>query len=457
MSSATAETTLKRTLSTRHIVYLGLAWMTPMIYFTVYGVAYESAGGMLTQAYFLAFIAIFFTALSYGSMARTFPTSGSAYTYVGKSMHPYLGYLVGWAILLDYLFSPLIACLTFGLFLHAQFPSVPLWVWVVSLNAVLAVINIIGVSVSAMLSKWFVWIQMAFIAVFCFFLVRNLIGAEAAVSSPLQPLFQTEVPIAAVLAGASVICFCFLGFDSVTTMSEETIDSGRTIPRAILIIITLASLLYLTPSYLTQLAHPNMAFDNVDTAGMEVVRLVGGSGLSALFMTVVVFAVFTQGLSSFTTVSRLLYVFGRDAVLPKKVFGALHPKFRTPAVNIIIVAAFSMLALVISLDFAVKCVSFGALTAFTFVNLSVILKLYIKEKRRSFKETILYLVCPLIGACFIGWLLSLLDGQALWLGMTWIAIGIVYYFFRYRIQPLFSGAKKQAAPGALTEDAPASP
>ncbi|MCR2806945.1 APC family permease [Paenibacillus soyae] len=454
---STAETTLKRTLSTRHIVYLGLAWMTPMIYFTVYGVAYESAGGMLTQAYFLAFVAIFFTALSYGRMARTFPTSGSAYTYVGKSLHPYMGYLVGWAILLDYLFSPLIACLTFGLFLHEQFPSVPLWVWVVGLNAVLAAINILGVSVSALLSKWFVWIQMAFIAVFCFFLVRNLFAAEAeAVSSPLQPLFQTDVPIAVILAGASVICFCFLGFDSVTTMSEETVNPGRTIPRAILIIITLASILYLTPSYLTQLLHPNMTFNNADTAGMEVVRLVGGSGLSALFVTVLVFAIFTQGLSSFTTVSRLLYVFGRDAVLPKRVFGALHPKFRTPAINIVIVAAFSMLALVISLDFAVKCVSFGALTAFTFVNLSVIFKLYIKEKKRSFKDTIMYLICPLIGAGFIGWLLSLLDGQALWLGMSWLALGVVYYFFRYRIQPLFTASKNKSLSGPLAEDAPAS-
>ncbi|MFC5470654.1 APC family permease [Cohnella suwonensis] len=247
---------------------------------------------MLTQACLLAFVAIFFTAFSYGRMARTSPSSGSAHSYVGRSMHPYMGFLIGWALLLDYLFSPLIACLTFGIFLHTQFPSVPVWVWIVGMNVALAVINIVGVSFSANISRVFVWLQMAFIAVFSAFLFKHLLGGgTAGPIHPLEPLLQNDVPLSAALAGASVICFCFLGFNSVTTMSEETIDAGRAVPKAILIIIAIASILYLVPSSLTQ--------------------LVGGSGLSALFMTVLVFAIFTQGLASFTTVSRLLFV--RDA------------------------------------------------------------------------------------------------------------------------------------------------
>lgn len=424
--------TLRRTLKLHHVVYLGLAWMTPMIYFTVYGIAHQNARGMLTQAYLLAFVAIFFTALSYSAMAKAFPASGSAYTYVGQSIHPRLGFLVGWALLLDYLFSPLIACLTFGIFLHAQFPSVPTWVWIVGLNLALAAVNVIGINFSAALSKWFVWIQIAFIAVFCGFLAKNVTGGVP----PLEPLLQHDVPLSAILSGAAVICFCFLGFDSVTTMSEETIDAGKTIPRAIVIIIAFASLLYIVPSYLTQLAYPGATFDDLDAAGMELVRLVGGSALSALFMTVLVFAIFTQGLASFATVSRLLYAMGRDGILPKRVFGALHPKFRTPAVNILLVAAFSMLALAISLDTAVKFVNFGALTAFVFVNLSVVVKLYLKDRQRSsLKLTLSHLVFPLCGAGFIGWLLTLLDATALWLGLSWVAFGAVYYLVRFRNAP----------------------
>ncbi|KRE99894.1 Putrescine importer PuuP [Paenibacillus sp. Soil766] len=424
------EITLRKSLSLYQVVYMGLAWMTPMIYFSIYGIAYENAHGMLTQAYLLAFIAIFFTAYSYGVMSKVFPTSGSAYTYTKKSIHPYLGFLVGWVLLLDYFFSPIIACLTFGIYLHAQFPSIPAYVWIIGLNIILGLINIIGIKFSANISKLFVWIQIIFIAVFCFFLFRNLSGVGGI--HPLQPFLQTDVPFSTILAGASIICFSFLGFDTVTTMAEETVNSEKTIPRAIMIIIITASILYLVPSLLTQLVYPHLTFVNIDAAGFELVKMVGGAALSAVFLTVLILAIFTQGLSSVTSVSRLLFVLGRDNVLPKRVFAFLHPKFNTPVINIVIVSFVSLLALVISLDNAVKFVNFGALSAFFFVNVSVIAQKYIKGRQRSPKQTILYLVLPLLGAGFIGYLLSLLDKDALWMGLTWLLIGVVYHLIQKR-------------------------
>ncbi|MGO4270859.1 APC family permease, partial [Paenibacillus sp. TAF58] len=430
--------TLRKSLNLSQVVYMGLAWMTPMIYFSIYGIAYENAHGMLTQAYLLAFVAIFFTAYSYGVMSKSFPTSGSAYTYTKKSIHPYFGFLVGWALLLDYFFSPIIACLTFGIYLHAQFPSIPAYVWIIGLNIVLGIVNMIGIKFSANISKLFVWIQILFIAVFCVFLFRNITGDV----HPLQPFLQTEVPFSAILAGASMICFSFLGFDTVTTMSEETKNSEKTIPRAIMIIIIAASILYLVPSFLTQLVYPHLTFVNIDSAGFEIVKLVGGAALSSVFITVLILAIFTQGLSSVTSVSRLLYVMGRDSVLPKRVFGSLHPKYNTPVTNIAIVSVVSLLALVISLDHAVKFVNFGALTAFFFVNISVIAQKYIKDKQRSPKMTFLYLILPLIGASFIGYLLSLLDKDALWMGGIWLLAGIVYHLIRKRSTRLLTVASR---------------
>lgn len=433
------EVTLQKSLSLFQVVFLGLAWMTPMIYFSVYGIAYETSGGMLTQAYALAFIAIFFTAYSYGVMSKTHSHSGSAYTYVKQSIHPYPGFLVGWALLLDYFFSPLIACLTFGIYLHAQFPSIPAFVWIILLNVILAAINIIGIQFSANISKIFVLLQVAFIGIFCFFLVRSL-TAEV---NPLQPLLQQEIPLTTILAGASIICFCFLGFDTVTTMSEETVRAEKTIPKAIMIIILCASVLYLVPSYLTQLVFPSITIENIDSAGFEVVKLAGGEFLSTVFITVLIFAIFTQGLSSVTSVSRLLFVMGRDSVIPNRIFGRLHPKYKTPVYNIIIVSVFSLLALVVSLETAVKFVNFGALTAFTFVNLSVIAHHYIKLKKRSAKQTLLYLIFPLTGAGFIGWLLSLLDASALLMGFGWVVLGALYYWFQSKQT---ASASKDRAP-----------
>ncbi|MBB3110185.1 putrescine importer [Paenibacillus phyllosphaerae] len=429
------EVTLRQSLTLVQVVALGLAWMTPMIYFSVFGIAYDASQGMITEAYSLSVVAIFFTAYSYSVMAKIFPGSGSSYTYVKRSMHPIPGFTVGWAILLDYLFSPIIACLTFGIYLNAQFPSVPAYVWIILLNIVLAVVNIAGIKFSASLSKFFVLFQIIFIALFCTYLVRGFSGFEGIV----QPFTNMGVGLPTILAGASIICFSFLGFDTVSTLSEETINAKKTIPRAIMLIILIASILYVVTSYLIQITYPSLVFVNLDSAGFELMKMAGGATLGAIFTTVLIFAIFTQGLTSVTSVSRLLYVLGRDSILPKRFFGSLHPKYRTPVNNIVLVSIISLLALVISLDMAVKFVSFGALTAFAFVNLSVIAECYIKRRQRSFKQTFQFLIFPLIGASFIVWLITLMDTSALLLGCIWLAAGLAYYLFRTKVSKALQG------------------
>ncbi|PZD97154.1 Putrescine importer PuuP [Paenibacillus sambharensis] len=423
------EAALRQTLTLTQVTALGLAWMTPMIYFSVFGIAYDASQGMITEAYLLSVIAIFFTAFSYSIMARIFPGSGSSYTYVKQSMHPIPGFTVGWAILLDYLFSPIIACLTFGIYLNAQFPAIPAYVWIVLLNIILAIVNIAGIKFSASLSKLFVLFQILFFAFFCTYLIRGFEGFDDVV----QPFTNLDVGLPTILAGTSIICFSFLGFDTVSTLAEETINAKKTIPRAIMLIILVASVLYITTSYLIQISYPGLTFVNLDSAGFELMKMAGGAMLGAIFTTVLIFAIFTQGLTSVTSVSRLLYVLGRDSILPKTFFGAIHPKFRTPVNNIVLVSIISLLALVISLDMAVKFVSFGALTSFAFVNLSVIAECYIKRGQRSWKQTIQYLIFPLMGASFIFWLITLMDADALLLGSTWLAAGLGYYVFRTKL------------------------
>ncbi|MGG0462874.1 APC family permease [Priestia aryabhattai] len=143
---------LSKSLKVYQIVFLGLAWMTPMIFFTVYGASYDAAGGQMVLAYLIAFLAIFFTAYSYSRMVKAYPIAGSAYKYTKKAIHPRLGFLVGWALLLDYIFSPIIAILTFGIFMHTEFPSIPVYVWVIVMNIILALVNIVGIKSAARIS-----------------------------------------------------------------------------------------------------------------------------------------------------------------------------------------------------------------------------------------------------------------------------------------------------------------
>ncbi|MDQ0115428.1 APC family permease [Paenibacillus harenae] len=420
---------LKRNLSLSHVVTMGLAWMSPMIFFTSFGVLHEGSGGMLLGAYVLAFIAIMFTAASYGQMAKAFPVSGSAYTYVAKSMNPFLGFVVGWAILLDYLFSCIIAALMFGINLNAQFPSVPTFVWIILLTFVVMIINIIGIKTSANVNKVFVVLQAIFIAGFCALLVYQ--AMKNGITAGFNPLPANDgVSLSTLLAGASLVCFSFLGFDSITTMAEETKDPKKTIPRAIMIIVLLAGIMYFATAYLIQQMYPRFSFSNVDAAGFELMQTIGGAALAAVFTFVIIFSVLSQGMSSMTTVSRLLFVMGRTSLLPKSSFGSVHPKYRTPVFNIVLVSIITLGSLFISLEIAIKFVSFGALTAFLFVNLSVIFHYIVRGKQRGPRDLILRLLFPLIGAAFVFYLIALLDSASLLLGSGWLALGLLYYAVR---------------------------
>lgn len=424
----------KRSLKTSQIVFMGLAWMTPMIYFTVYGVAFETANGLMAPAYLIAFLAIVFTAYSYSQMVKAYPVGGSAYTYTSKAIHPKVGFAVGWALLVDYIFSPIIAILTFGIFMHTEFPAVPIYVWIIVMNVVLAIVNILGIRSAARISGLSVFIQISFIVIFCLLVAKDIFFDQGTSGFfTLSPFLLGDNSLSTVFSGAALICFCFLGFDAVTTMAEETVNPKKTLPKAIFFIITIAIVLYTAISFLTAIAFPNFQFDNPDNAAYSLIQLVGGNLFSAFFMIVLIVATFTQGLSSMTSVTRFLYSLGKASILPKKLFTTLHPKLHTPVLNILFVATLSLSAVFINLDTAMLFVSFGALIGFIAVNMSVVAQYYIREKRRGIKASLLYLIFPSVGVVFIGWLLTLLDHQTLWIGGIWVIAGFIYLWVKQKV------------------------
>ena len=117
-----------RSLTLAPVVFFGLAYMAPMAVFTTYGVATSASHGMLPSAYTLALVAMLFTAFSYGRMVKAYPTAGSAYTYTQKTISPHAGFMVGWSVLMDYLFLPMLCNLIVAIYLTAAFPSVPRWI-----------------------------------------------------------------------------------------------------------------------------------------------------------------------------------------------------------------------------------------------------------------------------------------------------------------------------------------
>jgi putrescine importer len=423
---------LHRVLGLPALVLFGLAYMVPLTVFTTYGVVTDSTAGHLPGAYVLTLAAMLFTAYSYGRMVVVHPYAGSAYTYTQKSFGSHAGFLVGWALLLDYIFLPMINYLVIGIYLNAQFPSVPQPVWIVGAIVLVTALNVIGIRLVTRMNLVLVAFQLVFLAVFAVAAVRSI--ATVGAPSLSAPFFGGNPHYAALFAGAAILCLSFLGFDAISTLSEETHNPRRTIPLAIMLTTVIGGVTFIAVSYLAHLAFPDYTkFTNADSASLDVMKHVGGSLLASFFTAAYIAGCFASAMASQASVSRILYAMGRDGVLPRRVFGQLSARFRTPVLAILVVGAVSFVALFISLTLAAAMISFGALVAFSFVNLSVIKHYIIDDGRRGAGDILRYAVVPAIGVALTAWLWTSLSSTTFTVGGIWVAIGVAYLLFLTRM------------------------
>lgn len=433
---------LKRALSLPSLVLFGLIYMVPLTIFTTYGLVTLETGGRLAPAYAITLFAMLFTALSYGVMVRAFPVAGSAFTFTREAFGAKTGFLVGWALLLDYLFLPMINFLIIGLYLGAEFPGVPQWVFVLVPLLLVMVLNIIGIESIARANVLIVVAQAVFVVVFVVLALRH-ISALSGVDwmAPLTggphyvgPNTNPAIGLAPLMAGAAILCLSFLGFDAVSTMSEETPHPERDIPRAILCVTLGSGLLFCALAYLGNLSMPEPrcmpsiepGCDFGDTAAIDLVMLLGGDFLRIFFLAAFITGAFGSALTAQAAVSRILFTMGREGALPRRFFGVLSHRFHTPTKTIVLVSLISALALWIDLAMLASMISFGALVAFSGVNASVIKHHLMDQKRRHPSDLVRYGLLPMTGLCLTGWLWTSLASQSLILGLVWISVGIVY-------------------------------
>ncbi|MFE8153207.1 APC family permease [Brenneria goodwinii] len=417
---------LRRVLRLPALVFFGLVYMVPLTMFTTYGVVTEITGGRTASAYLITLAAMLFTALSYGFMVRKHPIAGSAYSYTSLSFGPGIGFLTGWSLLLDYLFLPMINYLLIGLFLNIAFPMVPAWVFVVTAIALVTVLNVIGINSVSGMSNIIVGAQILFIVVFVAMSTRHLYAMPTLDFSAPFAGDGSQPGFAPLMAGAAVLCLSFLGFDAVSTLAEETRQPQRDIPRAIVITTLVAGVLFTALAVVSQLVFPGSVFKDAESAATEVMGTAGGALLSSLFTAAYVAGSMGSALASQASVSRILFSMGRDGILPRPLFGTLSARFNTPVGAILVVSLISLLAIVLSLTTLASMISFGALVAFSAVNLAVIHSHLIEERRRSVHDLLLYGAIPAIGMGMTLWLWTSLSGMTLTIGLGWFAVGILY-------------------------------
>lgn len=417
---------LQRTLSLGSVVLFGIAYMTPIIVLGTFGILAQSTAGMVPAAYLAALVAMFFTAMSYGRMAAAFPVAGSAYSYVRKAISPKLGFIAGWAVLLDYLFLPMAIWLIGAAYLHSAFPGVPQWIWVLTFIGITSAINIVGLKLANGINALLMLVQFLVLIAFVALCVHYIGGDTSTPLWSIKPFFNGDMQMPLIMSGAAIACYSFLGFDAVSTLTEETRDPRRTIPRAIMLITLIGGLIFVGVSYFVQIAHPSFQFASVDSAAYEIARNIGGDLFVSIFLIGLIVGQFASGLSAQASGSRLLFAMGRDGVLPKSFFGTLHERFGTPVNSILLCAVIALLALELDVTTSTSFINFGAFLAFSLVNLSVIFHYWIGGEKKGLREFVLFLLFPFIGLAADLWLMVSLDHLAIYLGLSWLAIGVVY-------------------------------
>jgi len=424
--NATAEGSgLRRVLGLPSLVFFGMAYMAPLTVFTTYGVVTAETEGHLPMAYVFTLLAMLFTAFNYGQMSQRIPLAGSAYTYSSVAFGEKFGFLVGWALLLDYLFLPMINYLAAGMFFGSFFPAIAKEWWMAGFMVLVLTFNLLGV-------KWLSRSNFFTVGMQLFFVIFFMVAALLFVSDNPPPSYTAafwdeNTKFAAVAAGAAILCLSFLGFDAVSTLSEEAIDSKRNIPRAIMWCTFLCGSLFIAVAYCGHLVFPDWQnFSDVEAGGVEVVQKTGNKLVYAWMIASTFAACAASAMSSQASVSRILYAMGRDKVLPQQLFGVIWPRFGTPARATCVVSLLALSAFFISLELAATVISFGALIGFFFVNIAVPRVFLRYPANRTPIGWLRYAVIPAIGTLLTIWLWTSLSAEAFKIGFIWLGVGLAW-------------------------------
>ncbi|MGI6722000.1 MAG: APC family permease [Anaerovoracaceae bacterium] len=426
---------LNRVLKLSSLVFYGLAFMVPLTIFTTYGLVTQHSHGMVSITYVLTTVCMAFTAFSYVRMTKAYPVAGSVYTFVHKSINPYLGFMSGWTILIGYMFLPMLNYLVSAMYLNSAIPQVPKWAWIILMIAIVTIVNHFGIKVTDMFNRGIVYLQFLFLAVFLIVVIKyiaqgggtgTLLDFNAFIN--MHEFTKEGMGIPMLLSGASILALSFLGFDAISTLSEEAINPEKNIGRAIIIACVGAGTAFTIITYIMQQAWPQAWYQivNADNGSYEFIAKVAGAGMSYFFTAAYAIGCIASSVSSVASASRVLYGMGRDRILPNKIFGYLNMKRQTPTYSILIMAVISLSALFISLTTAASLLNFGALLGFTMVNVSVIAHYFVREKCRSGFDIFRYLIFPILGAIFTFAIWINLDRFSMILGFSWLAIGFVY-------------------------------
>src|SRR6266581_1090447 len=385
---------LRRALGLWDLILYGMIVIQPTAPMPVYGVMSQRAHGHAVTTVLIAMVAMLFTAISYGRMARAYPSAGSAFTYVGSEIHPALGYVTGWSMAMDYMLNPIVCTILCSKFALNFLPKIPYAVWVVFFVTLFTGLNLFGIRTSARINGVLAAAMGVVILIFLSAASRYVMKIpHDGVAFFTRPFYDPQTfSVPAVLGGTSLAVLTYIGFDGISTLSEEAENPKRNILLATVLVCLITGVLASIEVYAAQLVWPtSQPFPDVDTAYVSV----AGRAWRPLFAVVgftLVVANFGSGMGAQLGAARLLYGMGRSKALPQSFFGVVDPKRRVPRNNVLFVGGLALAGAFLlpavagaatGYELGANLLNFGALIAFMGVNAAAFVRYYLHAEEKK--------------------------------------------------------------------------
>jgi len=434
--STSAQPHLKRVLSLWDLIYYGIILTSPIAAVPLFGEGQVLSHGHTVATLLLAMVAMSVTAISFGRMASVYPSSGSVYTYISRELNSHVGFVVGWAMFLEYLFQPVQNALYAVLAFQRMTPRVPFAVLAALTVGLITIMTVQGIKFTARTNEVLLGFMLLVTTVFLVEAFRYVVLHHRFVGLiSLQPVYNPATfNIRGLAAGTSLAALVFIGFDGVSILAEEVENPKKNVLLASVLVVVFTGLFSGLQVYMAQRVWPDYTtLQNPETAFMDVARLASGPFLFAAYGVMLLISSIACGLAGHVGASRLLYSMGRDDVLPKKIFGYLSSKKSNPVYNVWIVGVVAYICVItIPWEHAAEIVTFGALLAFMGVNLAALMHFWFAPQALLTRRFFLDAFVPGFGIAFCLLLLVSLQSWTKYAGAAWLVIGILYGAYKTR-------------------------